>query len=165
MGTNDLILIGKIIKTSGITGFVVVQAYSEKSNRFIANEKFYIDNKPYIVENTKNSNKNHKVKFFEVNSLDEAKILIGKNIMQSEAMLPKKDKNSFYHYQIIESNVVTDDGKNLGKITQIIETGSNDVLVVKDKKKEILIPLFSNVILKYNKKTNTTIVHLPYKYN
>ena len=99
MGTNDLILIGKIIKTSGITGFVVVQAYSEKSNRFIANEKFYIDNKPYIVENTKNSNKNHKVKFFEVNSLDEAKILIGKNIMQSEAMLPKKDKNSFYNYK------------------------------------------------------------------
>ena len=53
--------------------------------------------------------------------------------------------------------------KNLGKVTQIIETGSNDVLVVRDKKREILIPLFSNVILKYNEKTNTTIVHLPYK--
>ena len=35
--------------------------------------------------------------------------------MQSESMLPEKDKNSFYHYQIIESNVVTDDGKKLGK--------------------------------------------------
>lgn len=163
MGKNDLILIGKIIKTTGIAGYVFVQAYSEKSNRFTINEKFYIDNKIYIVENTKNSNKNHKVKFFEVNSLDDAKNLIGKDIMQPESMLPEKDKKSFYHYQIIDSNVVTDNGNNLGKVTQIIETGSNDVLVIRNKKREILIPLLSEVLIKYNEKINTTIVHLPYK--
>jgi len=163
MGTNDLILIGKIIKTTGIDGYVIVQAYSEKENRFILNEEFYIDNKPYKVENTKNSNKNHKVKFFEVNSLNDAKILIGKNIMQSKSMLPNKDKDSFYHYQILDSNVVTDDGDNLGKVAQIIETGSNDVLVVRNNTKEILIPLLNNVLVKYNEKTNTTIIHLPYK--
>ena len=163
MGSNDLILIGKVIKTTGIDGFLIIQAYSEKNNRFIPNQEFYIDNKPYIVENTKNSNKNHKVKFFEVNSLDKAKSLIGKDIMQSEAMLPNKNKDSFYHYQILDSNVVTDEGNILGKVAQIIETGSNDVLVVRNNKKEILIPLLSGVLIKYNEKTNTSIVKLPYK--
>tara|TARA_Y100000768_G_scaffold382203_1_gene362126 strand:- start:639 stop:1133 length:495 start_codon:yes stop_codon:yes gene_type:complete len=163
MGSNDLILIGKVIKATGIDGFLIVQAYSEKSNRFIANQEFHIDNKRYIVENTKNSNKNHKVKFYDVNSLDEAKNLIGKDIMQSKAMLPNKNKDSFYHYQILDSNVLTDKGNNLGKVVEIIETGSNDVLVVRNNKEEILIPLLSGVLIKYNEKTNTLIVQLPYK--
>ncbi|MFL2664942.1 MAG: ribosome maturation factor RimM [Dehalococcoidia bacterium] len=165
MDSKNLILIGRIIKTTGIDGFVIIQSYSKSKIRFCVDQEFYIQNKLYKVEETKNSNKHHKVRFFNINSLENAKSLIGKNIMQREEMLPSKTDDAFYHYQILESNILTDDGISLGKVEQIIETGSNDILVVKNNKKEILIPLLSKVLIKYIKETNTTIIHLPYKIN
>ena len=165
MVNKDLILIGRIIKTTGIDGFLIIQTYSKNKERFCVGQEFYIDNKSYKVQEIKNSNRHHKVKFFNIDSLEKAKYLIGKDIMQIEDMLPNIPEDTFYHYQILESNVVTDDGKSLGKVEQIIETGSNDILLVKNNKKEILIPLLSKVLIKYIKETNTTIVHLPYKIN
>ena len=60
--------------------------------------------------------------------------------------LPALPENKFYHRQILGLVVVTSEGKKIGQITEIIETGSNDVYVVKGSEKEYLIPAIKDVI-------------------
>ena len=49
------------------------------------------------------------------------------------------EDNQYYWNDLIGLNVYLDDGKEIGVLSEIIETGSNDVLVVKGDK-EILVP-------------------------
>jgi 16S rRNA processing protein RimM len=74
---------------------------------------------------------------------------------------PALPAGQYYHYQMIGMTVVDDSDIELGKLTEIIETGANDVYVVKsDEGKEILLPSIKQVVLDVNVDTNKMIVRL-----
>ncbi len=62
--------------------------------------------------------------------------------------LPGLLEGSYYHKQIIGLRVVTTEGIEIGRITDIFETGSNDVYVVRGHEKEHLIPAIRDVVMK-----------------
>ena len=53
-----------------------------------------------------------------------------------------------------------DTGRDLGKLTDILMTGSNDVYVVRNEEKEILIPAIKQCILKVDLEAGEMLVHL-----
>lgn len=55
-------------------------------------------------------------------------------------------ENEFYHRQIIGLLAITSEGREIGKVVGIMETGSNDVYVVRGQGKEYLIPAVKDVI-------------------
>jgi 16S rRNA processing protein RimM len=57
--------------------------------------------------------------------------------------------------------VFTEDENFLGRLASIMPTGSNDVYVVKDREKEILIPALESVVLKISLEHKTMQVRLP----
>ncbi len=74
---------------------------------------------------------------------------------------PPLPEGEYYHHQIIGLNVVDEAGAALGVITEIIETGANDVYVVKGAgEREILLPALKQVLLEINLETKTMRVHL-----
>jgi len=74
---------------------------------------------------------------------------------------PPLPEGEYYHPQIIGMNVVDESGAALGVITEIIETGANDVYVVKNAdEREILLPALKQVLLDINLDTKTMRVHL-----
>ncbi len=74
---------------------------------------------------------------------------------------PPLPEGEYYHHQIIGLNVVDEFGTALGVITEIIETGANDVYVVKNAdEREILLPALKQVLLNVNLDTKTMRVHL-----
>ena len=56
------------------------------------------------------------------------------------------EDGEFFHEQIIGLSVVTTGGMILGKVEEILATGSNDVYVVTDGKREYLIPAIADVV-------------------
>jgi 16S rRNA processing protein RimM len=70
---------------------------------------------------------------------EDARKLIGSEILVSQESLPKTGKNEYYWSQLTGLNVVNLQGIELGKVVNLFETGANDVLVVKGEK-ERLIP-------------------------
>jgi len=86
------------------------------------------------------------ISFEGINSREEAALLRRAVIEVQENNLPALPENKFYHRQIIGLIVVTPEGRKIGQITEIIETGSNDVYVVKGQGKEYLIPAIKDVI-------------------
>lgn len=74
---------------------------------------------------------------------------------------PPLPEGEYYHHQIIGLNVVDESGVALGVISEIIETGANDVYVVKNAdQREILLPALKQVLLDVNLETKTMRVHL-----
>jgi len=60
---------------------------------------------------------------------------------------PKLPEGEYYHHQIIGLRVVTETGRLLGVLTQILETGANDVYIVQPEQgPEILLPAIEAVI-------------------
>jgi 16S rRNA processing protein RimM len=56
------------------------------------------------------------------------------------------DDGEFYHHQIVGLRVETIEGEGLGKVAEVLETGADDVYVVKGPLGEILLPAISEVV-------------------
>lgn len=75
-----------------------------------------------------------------------------------EEALPPLQKDEFYHRQIIGLMVITSEGKEIGRVAEIMETGSNDVYVVRGQGKEYLIPAIKDVILSVDLRSGAIII-------
>ena len=85
--------------------------------------------------------------FFEgVDSRSEAALLRNAVIEMGEKDLPALPENEYYHRQIIGLAVITSEGNEIGRVTEIMETGSNDVYIVKGQGKEYLIPAIKDIV-------------------
>jgi 16S rRNA processing protein RimM len=70
-------------------------------------------------------------------------------------------EHEYYHWQIIGLTVQTEEGARLGRLEQIIETGANDVYLVRaDTGKEMLLPAIESVIREVDLEGERIIVHL-----
>jgi 16S rRNA processing protein RimM len=74
---------------------------------------------------------------------------------------PPLPDGDYYHHQLIGKQVVSEDGRRLGTLTEILETGANDVAVVRpDAGREILLPLIDSVLLGLDETAGEVRVHL-----
>ena len=76
--------------------------------------------------------------------------------------MPPPPDGSYYHFQVIDMDVVSEDGEPMGKVAEILTTGSNDVYVVRDpSSKDVLVPAIADVVLSVDPDQNRMIVRLP----
>ena len=98
------------------------------------------------------------LKFAEFNDIGTA--IEHKNFMvkipETEAVELPEDH--YYLHDIIDLDVLTVDGRNLGKVTDVLETGSNDVYVVKSDNEEHLIPGTKEVIQKIDLEAQEMVI-------
>ena len=80
-----------------------------------------------------------------VNSIDQATALRGSEILIRKDSL-KKNQDEFFWYELLGLHVYLTTGEYLGVLKEIFPTGSNDVYVVKNRGREVLIPAIHQVI-------------------
>jgi len=102
--------------------------------------------KEFTIEYSKPYGRTVIMKLRGINSPEDAATLRGGQLMVPEEESPPLPDGVYYYYQIIGLKVFTVDGVYIGEVTDIIETGSNDVYVVRDGEKEYLIPVIRDVI-------------------
>ncbi|ARC54671.1 hypothetical protein AOQ88_00065 [Candidatus Riesia sp. GBBU] len=105
------------------------------------------------IKKLTNSKKNFfLVKIINIDDRCSASKLMNSRIMIKEKMLPKLKDNQYYWKDLINCKVFDGLGRYIGIVKYLIETGSNDVLVLKhefsNKKKEILIPFLIGKTIK-----------------
>jgi len=105
--------------------------------------------------------KNILMRFEGVTDRNAAENFIGSEIIIDKADLPDLDDGSYYWVDIIGLSVFESDTNCLGVVDSVIPTGSNDVYVVKDGDKEILIPALASVVKEIDLNKKTMIVDLP----
>ncbi len=83
------------------------------------------------------------------------------SLYKSQKRVPKLTTGEFFHSQLLGMDVQDDEGRLLGKITAILETGANDVFEVTDEAgREVLLPATSEVILAVDLEQKKMRVHI-----
>ncbi len=157
----EKIELGIITKPFGIKGEITIMPFSKEPIHLVNAKKVWVDENIYNVDNSLNNLKKIIVKFKNINTKEEAERLRGKKVFLETNSLEKLEDNKYYHYQIIGCMVIDKNIGKIGKITQIIETGSNDVYVATTNNSEYLIPASKNIISKIDLIKKIILVNLP----
>lgn len=72
--------------------------------------------------------------------------LRGELLEAADSDVLRDDDESFFVHELIGLRVVTTSGEELGSISEVIQTGANDVYVVKGSAREVLVPAIAEVI-------------------
>ena len=141
---TEKILIAKIQAHQGLNGWLKVYSYSESKKKFSNYKHFFvIKNETYVRLDVEDSQvtKSIKIKFKNFSLREHSDEYIGKNLYIDRGQLVELDTNQYYWNDLIGLEVYLEEGEQIGFVKDIIETGSNDVLVIKGSKgEEILIP-------------------------
>ena len=106
--------------------------------------------------------KSIKVKFKNFNCREDSEEYIGEEIFINENQLDVLEENQFYWNEIIGLTAYLNNGKKIGIVSDIIETGSNDVLVIKGEE-EILVPyVFGESVMEVVVKEKKIIINEAY---
>jgi len=160
--------IGKIVNTHGIKGEVKVIPLTDDPIRFKKIKSAYISSE--IAENMQEYNfegvKYHKnfviLKIKDINNSNEAEKLKDKFIIINRDDAVKLPRDSFFVCDLINCSVYDEKGNSLGILVDILQTGSNDVYIVRDEnKKELLIPALKSVVKEVSVEDKKIIVELP----
>ena len=132
---EDLIVLGKIFSVHGVRGEVKVYSFTDPLDNVLDYHRWTLrrDNEVKQVEVI--SGRVHgKVLVAKLKGLDDrdvARTYAGFEICVPRSELPELSDDEFYWYQLEGLNVINHDGQLLGRIDHLLETGANDVMVVK----------------------------------
>jgi 16S rRNA processing protein RimM len=165
---NPLVTIGRVRRPTGIKGAVLIEVYSGNTDRFTVGGSVIANGKEYEITGTGKSGDSAKLTFASIDSIEKAGQLRGVELFVFADSLPDNPVGVYYHYEILGVSVVTTDGRELGTLNEILETGGNDVFIVaperiegEKKPEEILIPVLDGVIASVDKETAIMTIDLP----
>jgi len=164
--TDGFLPIGKIAGAHGIKGALKVISFAESLSVFEPGSRIHLKNeqgegKSHTIEWVKPHRKGLLLSLEGIESRDRAESLIGAELQIEKESLPEPDDGVYYWFDIIGLSVHTTDGEYIGCVTSILPTGSNDVYIVQDRDKEILIPALESVITDIDLEEKRMTVELP----
>jgi 16S rRNA processing protein RimM len=149
---TSYVTVGKIGSSFGVHGWIKVQTYTEFGPKLLEYQPWYLSQGPdqwlaVTIEEGQIHGRGLIVKFPGIDTPEAARLMTGKTIAVTRDQLPSLDKNEFYWSDLIGMTVINSDGSEIGKVIYLMETGSNDVLVVKGTK-EHAIPYLPDSVIK-----------------
>ncbi len=163
---GELIPLGKVLRIHGIRGKVKIAPFGNTLEGLSAGQILYLHDeknkwRSLVVDKIQRQPKFVIASFRGILSREQAEFLKGKEIFLPVSQLPVLEEGEYYYYQLIGLRVERISGESLGEITDIIETGSNDVYVVSDGNKEVLIPALEDVVVEVDLENRKMKVDLP----
>ena len=152
--------IGKIVNTHGLKGHVKVEPWCDGIETFEYLDSIFIKGTEYNIESVKPHKNIFLLKLKNIDDINVAEGFKGAIITADREKLPPLPEGTYYITDIIGLEVYEDE-KYIGKIFDWIETGSNNVYVIKRPKgKDVLIPAIDDVIKKIDIENKTMSVKL-----
>ena len=142
----EYITIGMIVSHWGLQGHVKVTVETDFPQRFSSSSKVYIDNRPVVIDEATWHKGNVIVKLQGVDTEEDADELVGHIIEVHHSQLFSLENDVYFHFQLIDLDVITSNGDAIGKISEILSVASADVYVIKGESSEILIPAIDEII-------------------
>lgn len=170
--------VGVIVRTHGIKGEVKVFPTTDSPHRFDALKKVKMisDESPdgiepksgtkpngeFVIEGVKYFKNLVIVKFKGIDSIEEASGLKGAGLYIPREEGVKLKEGEYYIADIIDMDVIDETGMKIGVIRDVLETGANDVYIIKrqDNGKDLLIPAIQDCILDVDVDNNLMRVHI-----
>lgn len=152
---TQYITVGKIGSSYGVQGWLKISTYTEYGLSILNYSPWYLskngtDWQPMELESGRQHGNGVIVKLKNIHSPEQARLLTGNLIAVKRSQLPALQAGEYYWSDLIGLTVINKAGHHLGKVIYLMETGSNDVLVVKGEKEHAIPFLRGSVILDIN---------------
>lgn len=162
---DNFLRVGVISSTHGIKGEVKVFPTTDDVKRFNKLKSIILDTgkeqKNLEIERVKFFKQMVILKFKGIDDINEIMQYKGKDLLITRENAVKLEAGEYFICDLIDCNVVTEDGTELGILTEILQTGANDVYVVKTaEEKEILLPYIKECILNIDIEKRIIKVHI-----
>ncbi|MBD1553658.1 ribosome maturation factor RimM [Pseudomonas typographi] len=132
---DDLIVIGKIVSVHGVRGEVKVYSFTDPIDNLLHYPHWTLrhegDVKQVVLMQGRLQNKVLVAKLNGLDDREQARLLAGYEICIARSLLPALTHGDYYWYQLEGLKVINSPGELLGKVDHLLETGANDVMVVK----------------------------------
>jgi 16S rRNA processing protein RimM len=147
-GLKGLVIIGEVVRPFGNKGEVKVALLTDLPERFKSLESVLIVKKgnppfPKKIEGARYIDSKWAILKLKDFSFDDAQNIVGAKICIPKDKRPKLEGGRFWIDEIIGLEVYTTEGRFLGKIVNVFQTGANDVYVIEG---DILIPATKEVV-------------------
>ena len=150
------VTIGHITSIHGIKGELRVMPLTDFPERFNPGAEVWLDGKPLQVLRRRWQGKEMIVSLEGVDTRDAADALRGKELMAPSPT--QLQEGVFYQHDIIGLRAVTSAGEALGRVSEVISTGSNDVYVITGDRGELLLPALEDVVLEVDLANSRIVV-------
>lgn len=157
--------VGVIANTHGVRGEVKIYATTDDIRRFKKLKECFIDTGkekiPVEVESCKFFKEMPILKFRSMDQMGDVEGFKGKDLLVSREHAVKLKKNEFFIVDLVGLSVESDEGMPVGILTDVLQTGGNDVFVVKTEAgDEVLIPYIEQCVPEIHPETGKIMVHL-----
>jgi 16S rRNA processing protein RimM len=162
-GEPVYLAIGFLRRPHGVQGEIIMDLHTDFPERIKSGRKVLIGEKrqPHTFDTVRPHADGLLVSFRGVDTPEDAGKFRNQWVYVKAAEVPPLPEGQHYQYELIGLDVVDENGVPLGKLIEILETGANDVYVVKDEAgKEILLPAIPSVILNRDMERRLLTVHL-----
>lgn len=157
------LVVGQVGKPHGVRGDVRVVPYTDDPERFTWLEEVYIgqiDSPAVSVEYARFHKDWVLLKLAGYDDRNAAEKLRGQLLLIREDQAIALEEDEYFLFQLIGLTVVSEDGERLGELEEVIETGANNVFVVRGQRGEILIPDTTEVVREINFDLSQIVVRL-----
>lgn len=159
----EFLTVGRVVRPHGVRGALLIEPSSDLLAGLNLDSMLYFGaaHKPAQLQSIRFRQKRIILFIEGCGDRNTAEIFRNQNVFISIKDLPPLPENVFFHWQILGLDVISDEGEKLGQVTKIIETGANDVYIVRNQSnQEILLPAIKSVILKIDPPAGTITVHI-----
>ena len=161
----DRLEVGKIINTHGLRGEVKIQSWTDSPDVFEDLGYVFVSGKlidqKLTIKQVKYQKNNIIVKFDEINTIEEAERYKNCVLTADRDMLGDLPEGVYYIADLIGLKVQTEDGTVLGTVTDVFQTGANDVYEVsRPENKPLLLPAIPNVVRRIDLADGIIVVQL-----
>ena len=140
---------GRIAAPFGVKGWVKVQPFTAAARNLLDYQAWWVgresDWREHTVAEAKVQGRTVIARLEGCDDRDAAAAFRGKSVAVPRAVLPRTRSGEYYWADLIGLKVVNAAAQDLGRVTRILQTGANDVLVVEGGR-ERLIPFIAQVI-------------------
>ena len=159
----DFVAIGVVIKAHGVKGEVRVKSLTDYPLRFTQLKFVFADHpdgQTSRLKITKVAVQNNfiTISFDGIVGREQAESLKGTYLSIKRQDILPLNEDEFYHFEVIGFQVKTLNGQIIGRIENVLDLTSNDVLVVKQESKEFLIPVIKDVIKKIDRENEEILI-------
>lgn len=165
MNLKDTYFLGKITRTHGLKGNVVLkldtdqpEMYNELQGVFIEINGLLV---PFFVENQQWTKDNSKIISFKNSSPQLVEQVLNRDVYLPLSTLPPLTGKQFYYHEVIGFRIMEQDGSVCGKIKEINDQTAQHYFILDLEGKEIIIPIIKDWILTVERENQTIIMQLP----
>ena len=163
--THQFVVVGKISSAFGVKGWLKINSFTDPVTNILQFKPWYLQTrqihqpwKSVKVLAGRAHGKQVVVQLEGLNDRNQAELMRGLEIAVKRDQLPETQDDEFYWVDLEGLKVVNREGVELGVVDALMETGANDVLVVRGEKERLIPYVMDEYVLDVDLDAGTIIV-------